>query len=555
MVRLFCFSLILLFFSTRVCSKDIVDINETLTDEYYNYEQINDTTEKHIASSINYIADINKTIRIANNTSDIKEKANIYKRISLFYYSKDEYDKAFKFFFKSLGYYEDIVDKSNIALCYMYLGNLYGKLGNYNQSLEYFKKSLAVNNEIDNNKGIASAYTNIGNIYFYWGNYPLAIDFYNNSLSICDKINNKKGEAQAYCNLAVVYKALQEYNTTIKYYKKSIILFSEVKDTIGTAIIYNNLGDVFIYQKEYDFALENINKSIRIAKDKNNKSILQNAYYNLSIINKNTGNYFEAFKYYQLSSEYKDSLFNEKKHTQIIEIQTKYELDKKEKEKLLSIQKNKILQQEKEIIAHRYYFLIGILLLVSIGSISIYIVLVNRIRKKKDLINKNNEISEANKKVMEAKFHNSQLEKNRLEDELIFKNKSLQAFALFKAQKDDLLNTLLDEINNTEDDLIEKKNIKDFIHNAIRLDRTQKEIDTYINQENQSFLYKLNINFPSLTENDNKLIVLLYLGMSSKDISVLLNITPKSVNMNRYRIRKKLKLNNDEDLMKFLKKI
>ena len=60
---------------------------------------------------------------------------------------------------------------------------------------------------------------------------------------------------------------------------------------------------------------------------------------------------------------------------------------------------------------------------------------------------------------------------------------------------------------------------------------------------------------PNITSNELKLCAFLRLNLSSKEISNLLNITPESVNKARYRLRKKLNLVANDDLVTFILKI
>jgi len=55
-----------------------------------------------------------------------------------------------------------------------------------------------------------------------------------------------------------------------------------------------------------------------------------------------------------------------------------------------------------------------------------------------------------------------------------------------------------------------------------------------------------------LTVSDKKLCAYLKMGLSSKDIAPLLNMSFRSVEMSRYRLRKKLDLNREENLTEFL---
>ena len=69
------------------------------------------------------------------------------------------------------------------------------------------------------------------------------------------------------------------------------------------------------------------------------------------------------------------------------------------------------------------------------------------------------------------------------------------------------------------------------------------------------FLKVLSQRFPNLTVSDKKMCAYLKMDLSSKDIAPLLNMTVRSVEMTRYRLRKKLGLSREESLTDFLQKM
>jgi DNA-binding NarL/FixJ family response regulator len=71
----------------------------------------------------------------------------------------------------------------------------------------------------------------------------------------------------------------------------------------------------------------------------------------------------------------------------------------------------------------------------------------------------------------------------------------------------------------------------------------------------EDFNAKLSENFPDLTQQERRLATLLRLGFSSKYISTLMNITVKSVEISRYRLRQKLGLSKGDNLVNFIKSI
>ena len=71
----------------------------------------------------------------------------------------------------------------------------------------------------------------------------------------------------------------------------------------------------------------------------------------------------------------------------------------------------------------------------------------------------------------------------------------------------------------------------------------------------EDFNTKLSENFPDMTQQERRLATLLRLGFSSKYIATLMGITPKSVEIGRYRLRQKLGLSKGDNLVNFIKSI
>ena len=68
----------------------------------------------------------------------------------------------------------------------------------------------------------------------------------------------------------------------------------------------------------------------------------------------------------------------------------------------------------------------------------------------------------------------------------------------------------------------------------------------------ENYLKRLGEQFPALTVSDKKLCAYLKMDLSSKDIAPLLNMSYRSVEMSRYRLRKKLNLDREVNLTEFL---
>ncbi|MDR2056945.1 MAG: hypothetical protein LBP83_01425 [Dysgonamonadaceae bacterium] len=157
------------------------------------------------------------------------------------------------------------------------------------------------------------------------------------------------------------------------------------------------------------------------------------------------------------------------------------------------------------------------------------------------------------------------LKNQRLHYELRHKSQELANSTMNVIRK----NEMLLELNNNIEKIYEEINKSDaanFIHTVKkRLQNMQQEIRQNIERDDnwkkfaenfdmiyENYLKRLKEQFPSLSKSDLKLCAYLKMGLSSKDIAPLSNMSFRSVEMHRYRLRKKLYLNRENNLTDFL---
>ena len=148
-----------------------------------------------------------------------------------------------------------------------------------------------------------------------------------------------------------------------------------------------------------------------------------------------------------------------------------------------------------------------------------------------------------------------------LEREIEFKEKEQKKIALSIIRKNEILSKLkleIERIKSKPEGLLkfsDLNTLKVLILDNLNLEKERKSLDKYITELNNSFFRNLERKYPGLTDNEKKLCSLLRLKLSSKEIASILNITPKSVEVNRYRLRKKMKIGKNEKLTKIIRKL
>ena len=105
------------------------------------------------------------------------------------------------------------------------------------------------------------------------------------------------------------------------------------------------------------------------------------------------------------------------------------------------------------------------------------------------------------------------------------------------------------------DKVITKKEISRLVHlidYSFSLDKDWEGFSKIFEQVHRGFFVNLKECFPTLTKNGLRLCALLRINLSSKEIATILGISPNSVRIARYRLRKKLEMENEQSLLDFL---
>jgi len=150
--------------------------------------------------------------------------------------------------------------------------------------------------------------------------------------------------------------------------------------------------------------------------------------------------------------------------------------------------------------------------------------------------------------------------RQRLQNQISIKDRELVSFLLQLSQKNELLSKVANHLKSFKPGMGEKnqKHLEHIlelidINAATPLDWSTVEIQ--LEKIHPGFLNRLQIKHPKITTKDKKLCTYLRLGLSSKDISGLQNITPKSVEIARIRLRKKLKITGKIRLTNYLNQL
>jgi len=501
-----------------------------------------------------------KSLELLTQARNLAEKNRWYKQLFLAtnniganYYNLLDYGEALNYYLESYTIavknlepkYEMIV-LNNIAI-------LYSKEKNYEKANEYFQKAydIAVENKDVVKTGLYAL--NLGNVANETGNLKRARAYFNESLP------NLVSQPQflILSKMAIAENDLLQGNT-----KQARLSAEELLKTTKD-LDYNDVGISLLmilsksHLKENNSMLAK-NYASKIFERKPNLETKISVFELLSEI-------YYAEKSFDLALSAKDSIIetegklNEIKNGKVFEnSRVKFEIENYKKE--IALKESKIVDERKifyAVIAG--IFIIVFFIILTLRNLSIK-------HKQRKLIAERNEqivTLELEKEksdnlllenMLKEKETTSLLEQERLKNEIELKNRKLSAKALYLSGRNDLIEeTLLDlsklPVISKEPALVEHiKTLK----NHLKTDNEWDSFITHFEEVNQHFLNNLKIKHPKLNSNDIRFLSYIYMNLSTKEISSMLNITADACRKRKERIASRMELPQEINLYDYL---
>ena len=190
-----------------------------------------------------------------------------------------------------------------------------------------------------------------------------------------------------------------------------------------------------------------------------------------------------------------------------------------------------------------------------------YSQLKKRLAAEKELLEREKETIIARKALTDAGVRAVQKENLYLQNEIENKRRDLINYAMniveqkeyFGKIADSLRTILSDKKPESREEKLRKLELD--IRQRMSFEDKVEDFNIRIERMHKDFIGRLMQLNPDLSPNDIRLAVLLRLGIATKQIATLMNISPKSVEINRYRLRKKLGLDRGANLTQFINNI
>ena len=155
-------------------------------------------------------------------------------------------------------------------------------------------------------------------------------------------------------------------------------------------------------------------------------------------------------------------------------------------------------------------------------------------------------------KELESSKQLMQLNNEKLKLDIESKNRELAVSTMSLIKKNEFLNGIKNELKEKESKGQDLKKVIKIIDKNLNNTDDWKLFEEAFNNADKDFLKHIKSLHPSLTPNDLRLCAYLRLNLTSKEIAPLLNISYRSVEVKRYRLRKKMDLPHESSLTSYI---
>lgn len=432
--------------------------------------------------------------------------------------------------------------KSLLPHLYNNIGYQYKEIEDYDDAEANFRNAYKL--FLENNDEANSVYPlyNIALIHSIVGNDEDAINEYLNLVSYHLKTENWVSLAYVYNSISELYLKNKDLNRASEYMIMALNAMQDKSDSFNTGpstyyrtSIYTNAAEVYFLKGENKLAKKYANESITLA-EKNS--------YLLSWIKsaKTLGDIYDSEKdldsslyYYKIYIAKNDEYDNEYDVKQLTKLKMQNEFDEILKQNEIDRIYKEASFKNREL---KFVGITGFAILLAVILVLLY-------------------INQSNKNAkLKLKEENLVLEKNKLNQDLDYKKKELASNMMYLMEKNEFITSISKKLIELKPDA--KKDNKELIQqiiNEIRQNSSTKmweEFEVRFKEVHEKFYDELHKTHPDLTLNEIKICAFLRLNMSSKDISSITHQSVKTINMARFRLRKKLDIDRDENLISYL---
>jgi DNA-binding CsgD family transcriptional regulator len=185
-------------------------------------------------------------------------------------------------------------------------------------------------------------------------------------------------------------------------------------------------------------------------------------------------------------------------------------------------------------------------------AIAVYVLILLSLLFLTHKIHKNYYNRKHKRKQIEQERRIMKIENEKLNQDIENKNRELAISTMSIVKRNEILYSIKKELLKKDNTGKNISAIIKLIDSNLNNSKDWEFFEEAFNNADRHFLEKIKNLHPDLTHNDLRFCAYLRLNLTSKEIAPLLNISVRSVEIKRYRLRKKMNLKHDESLVEYI---
>jgi signal transduction histidine kinase len=353
----------------------------------------------------------NEALTLAQQLDYEEGIASANNLVGLKYFDFGEYDTAMKHFLISIEIDTNLDRTVNLS---EYLNNIalvHVAQTDYEQAAEYLSRSLNMERELGRYKQGYRTINNLGVVYRRQGMYDDAMNYFRQAQQFSLEVEQDSTLHKiAVLNIGNTFRSKGDLVLAEDYLKRALRYFRNVEDTGNTSV--SLLFTSYLYRDWEDFetALHYAMEGLNLSRQELQRDRIRDGHELVSALYDSMGNYKEAYRHHKLYAAMSDTLLNLERSNTISEMQTRFEVERMNREIELLNRESRLQEAQIEQQGLQKGFLLSVLFLTVVIAGLLYF--VNRQRKKSN--------AELNQRQKEIEHQNRELAKlNKEKDDFL----------------------------------------------------------------------------------------------------------------------------------------
>jgi tetratricopeptide (TPR) repeat protein len=451
------------------------------------------------------------------------------------------YADAIDFYLPALDIAEREGNTDRLAKTLNNLGLAYFYAENYAQAERHFRRALPLQRRPNEQ---AALLNNLGLVSKNQGKADSALTYFHRALPLAQSVNNHRGMANAYSNIGQIHRKRREYAAAERFFRLALDADQAGGDRNGETISRCNLGATLADLRRFEEAMPLLHTGLALARQRSDLNTQHYAAEELAAAHERSNRPDSAIFWLKNAQILKDSLREREETERVADITARYARDQK------LLQAERTIERARQ---SRRLWVGGTLALAALLALTGYAWWQARRRRRAE-----SRLLRAEMDRFRAEQELREQREAALQHSLQDRERTVASQSMQLMQQKELLGQVSDRIqeaaaqgNNPQ----QLKSLLRLLDNHAQNDEQWEQFKSQFESVHSGFFQRLLAQQPNLTAFDLRYCAYLRMNLTSKEIANLLGTSLRSVETQRYRLRKKLSIPGEQDLVAWMVRV